>query len=84
MSEKLRVLIAALGGTISADRDPNGRNVPMRSAEDLISAIPDADEIAEVSTAYVKRVSSRAIKPQDMCVLAREIRAGVYSWKCEK
>ena len=77
MREKPRVLVAALGGTISADRDPRGRNVPTRSAGDLVSAIPEAGEIADVSAADVKRVSSRAISPQDMCALAHEIRVGV-------
>lgn len=77
MSEKPRVLVAALGGTISADRDPRGRNVPTRSAGDLVSAIPEVGEVARVFTADVKRVPSRAVSPRDMCLLAREVRAGV-------
>jgi L-asparaginase len=68
------VLVAALGGTISAARDRHGHNVPARSADDLVSAFPEVGEIADVSTLDVKQVSSRAVTPEDMHVLAQKIR----------
>ena len=77
MKNRPRVLVAALGGTISAVPDKQGHSVPARSATELVASVPEAGEIADVSTADVKRVSSRAITPSNMCSLARRIRAGV-------
>ena len=77
MKGRPRVLVAALGGTISAVPDKQGHSVPARSAPELVASVPEAGKIADVSTADVKRVSSRAITPSDMCSLARRIRAGV-------
>lgn len=71
------VQVIALGGTISATSDERGHGVPVQAAADLIASVQGASEIAEISTADVKQVSSRAIAPADMCMLAREIYAAV-------
>jgi L-asparaginase len=68
-----RVLLAVVGGTISAATDMQGRNVPARSAAQLLDAVPGAEEVAEVIAVDVGRASSRAIGPADMCRLAHEI-----------
>jgi L-asparaginase len=68
-----RVLVAALGGTISATPDAQGRNVPARNAADLVDVVPGAEEVAEVIAVDVGWMSSRAIGPADMCRLAHEI-----------
>lgn len=69
--------MAALGGTISAAPDAQGRNVPTRNAADLVNAMSGAQEIAEVIVVDVGRISSRAIGPADMCRLAHEIEGRV-------
>ncbi len=75
MKRHPRVLVAALGGTISAAPDAQGRNVPVRNAADLVDIVPGAKEVAEVVAVDVDRISSRAIGPADMCRLAHEIEA---------
>lgn len=73
MKRRPRVLVAALGGTISAAPDAQGRNVPARNAADLVGAVPGAEGVAEVIAVDIGRTSSRAIGPADMCRLAHEI-----------
>ena len=77
MSKRPRVLLIALGGTISAAPDEVGRSFPTRVAADLLSSVPDAASIAEVTAADVKQVPSRAVTPADMCALAHEVQNGV-------
>ncbi len=77
MNERPRVLLIALGGTISAAPDEVGRSFPARVATDLVSSVPDAAAIADVTAADVKQVPSRAVTPVDMCALAHEVRDGV-------
>jgi L-asparaginase len=77
MSERPRVLLIALGGTISAAPNEVGRSFPARVATDLLSSVPDAAAIADVTAADIKQVPSRAVTPADMCALAHEIRGGV-------
>jgi len=67
------VLVAALGGTISAVPDERGYNVPGRSSVQLVDAVPGAEEVAEVIAVDVGRISSRAVGPANMCRLAHEI-----------
>lgn len=73
MRRRPRVLVAALGGTISAVPDGEGHNVPGRSSVQLVDAVPGAEEVAEVLAVDVGRISSRAVGPVDMCRLAHEI-----------
>jgi len=77
VKKRPRILLVALGGTISAAPDECGRNVPTRAAADMLGSLPGAEKIAEVVAADEKRVSSRAVTPADMCSLAHGIRAGV-------
>ena len=77
MKGRPRVQVIALGGTISATSDERGYGVPVRDASDIVASVPEAGEIAEISAADVKQVSSRAITPADMCSLAHEIYAAV-------
>jgi L-asparaginase len=77
VSKQPRVLLIALGGTISAAPDKVGRSFPTRVAADLLSSVPDAASIAEVTAADVKQVPSRAVTPADMCALAHEVQNGV-------
>src|SRR3712207_8830599 len=44
---------------------------------DLLSSVPDAAAIADVTAADVKQVPSRAVTPADMCALAHEVCDGV-------
>ena len=77
MKKRPRVLLVALGGTISAAPDEVGRSFPARAAADLLSSVPDAAAIADVTAADVKQVPSRAVTPADMCALAHEVCDGV-------
>lgn len=77
MSARPRVLLVALGGTISAVPDERGLSLPARSAADILASVPGAEDLVEVRVADVKQISSRAITPADMYSLAREIRAEV-------
>src|SRR4051794_25414749 len=74
MNKRPRVLLFALGGTISAAPDEVGYSFPARAATDLLSSVPDAAAIANVTGADVKQVPSRAVTPTDMCALAHEVR----------
>ncbi len=76
MNKRPRVLLVAFGGTISAAPDEGGRSFPARAAVDLLSSVPDATGIAEVTAADVRQVPSRAVTPADMCELAHRIRDG--------
>jgi L-asparaginase len=77
VSARPRVLLVALGGTISAVPDERGRSAPTRSAAEILASVPGAEDLAQVRVADAKQVSSRAITPADMCLLAHEIRAGI-------
>jgi L-asparaginase len=68
-----RVLVAALGGTISTVPDAQGRNVPARTVTEIMDAVPGVEEVAEVVAVDVGRISSRAVGPADMHRLAHEI-----------
>ena len=72
-----KVLLVALGGTISAVPDERGHSVAARTADDILASVPGADDFVEVRVADAKQVPSRAITPVDMRSLAREIHAGV-------
>lgn len=76
MNGRPRILLAALGGTISASPDDRGRNAPARSGADILRSVPAARDFVEVQVADVQRVPSRAVTPADMCALADSIRAG--------
>ena len=67
----------ALGATISALQDEQGRNAPARSAADILGSVPEVEDLVEVRVADFKQVPSRAITPADMCSLAREIHVEV-------
>jgi L-asparaginase len=77
VSARPRVLLVALGGTISAVPDERGHSAPTRSAAEILASVPGAEDFVEVRVADAKQVSSRAITPADMYSLAREIRAEV-------
>jgi len=77
MKKRPRVLLIALGGTISAAPDEVGRSFPARAAMDLLSSVQDAAAIADVTAADVKQVPSRAVTPADMCALAHEVCDGI-------
>lgn len=77
MSARPKVLLVALGGTISAVPNERGHSVPARSAADILASVPGAEDLVELRMADTKQVPSRAITPADMCSLAREIHAGV-------
>ena len=77
MKKRPRVLLIALGGTISAAPDEVGRSFPARAATDLLSSVQDAAAIADVTAADVKQVPSRAVTPADMCALAHEVCDGI-------
>jgi L-asparaginase len=77
VSARPRVLLVALGGTISAVPDEWGRSAPTRSAAEILASVPGAEDLAQVRVADAKQVSSRAITPADMCSLARKICAEV-------
>ncbi|WP_166396183.1 asparaginase [Rubrobacter marinus] len=77
MSTRPQVLLVSLGGTIAGVPDERGRNAPAKTAADLLSSTPGAEDLAEVRVADVRQMPSRAISPPDMHALAREIREGV-------
>jgi L-asparaginase len=78
MKKRPRVLLVALGGSISAAPDERGHGVPARAATEILASLPDADGIAEIVPADVKQVPSRAVTPADMCALAHEIQDGMW------
>jgi L-asparaginase len=77
VSERPRVVLVGLGGTISAVPDDRGHAVAARSAAGILASVPGAEDFVEIRAADVRQVSSRAITPADMCSLAHKIRAEV-------
>lgn len=77
MSKRPTILLIAVGGTISAAPDERGRNAPAKSATDILTSLPEAQDVADIRLADAQRMSSRAMTPAYMCSLAHEIRAGV-------
>lgn len=74
MKRRRRILLAALGGTISASVDEQGRYTPVRSGAELLDSVPGILELADVEAAEVARLPSHAVTPADMHDLARGVR----------
>lgn len=73
MRSRPRVLVIGTGGTISTRPDVSGHHRPGGAATDLLAQIPEATEVAEITSMDAGRKPSRAMTPSDMHLLAQKI-----------
>lgn len=71
MSEKPKILHIATGGTIAMAKTPDGSMAPFQNAEELLAAIPQVREIADVHMVTLPEVDSSNISPEYWMDLAR-------------
>jgi L-asparaginase len=67
---KPRISLIALGGTISSIASPAGHHVPTLTGAQLIDAIPEAAELAEIVDIPGKTIGGHALAPADFSSLA--------------
>lgn len=72
------VAVLALGGTIASVPDTGGAGTkPSLTAEDLLAAVPDLGEVAEVHGTSFRQSPSGELLLQDLFALAAEVRRRV-------
>ncbi len=73
MSQKKRVLLIATGGTIASKRSDNGLK-PQITPEELISYIPQVQDICEVEAVQLLNLDSSNMEPQHWKLMVQEIK----------
>ncbi len=64
MNNKKRILVIGTGGTIASKQSESGL-IPLMSAEELVSHVPDVLEYAEIAAVQVCNLDSTDITPSD-------------------
>ncbi len=72
-STRSRILVVSLGGTIASTSSEAGGVVPQLSAQDLIAAVPELEDVAEVSAVSFRQVPSGDLTLGDVAALSRII-----------
>jgi L-asparaginase len=75
--QKPRVALIVLGGTISGAPDAEGKSVPALDADELVRAVPEIGELAEIVAPACPRVGSHALTPADFSAVARLVLAQI-------
>lgn len=73
MPQKKRVLLIATGGTIASKRSDNGLK-PQITPEELISYIPQVQDICEVEAVQLLNLDSSNMEPQHWKLMVRAIK----------
>lgn len=73
MPELPRILHIATGGTIAMAKGPDGAMAPFQSATDLVAAVPEVQEIADVHMETLPEIDSSNIYPEYWLQIARVI-----------
>jgi len=73
---KEKVLLISLGGTIASTNKGSSKPgvTPKLTADDLVSSIPELDNVAEVSTMSFRQLPSPDLTIHDMVELVKEIK----------
>lgn len=69
------VVIITTGGTIASHPDASGGVVAADSPEDLLAAVPQLQQLAEIRTEEIFRIGSYLLKPEDMLQLAHRVKS---------
>ena len=72
-----RVSVFSMGGTIASSADHAGRAQSRLAAQDLIAAVPQLKEVAELSVTSFRQVPSGELTIQDLVALVNEVRRRV-------
>ena len=72
-----RITVFSTGGTIASIRGPDGAAAPSLTAADLVAAVPQLEEFAEVAAVPFRQVASSDLALADMIALAIEIERAV-------
>jgi L-asparaginase len=73
MSEKPRIAVLALGGTIAMVKGDQGGVRPGLGAADLVAAVPGIEELATLRAETVKTVGSSDLRIEDVLAVAARI-----------
>lgn len=73
MTDKPRIAVLALGGTIAMVKGDHGGVRPGLGADDLVAAVPGIDRFATISAETVKTVGSSDLAVDDVLAVARRI-----------
>lgn len=72
--QRPRVVVLTTGGTIASRPDPSGGVVAAASGEELLSAVPGLEEVADVRVEDLFKIGGYLMSPEDMLAVARRIR----------
>lgn len=72
--ERPTVVVLTTGGTIASRPDPSGGVVAAATGEELIEAVPDLEEVAEIRVEELFRIGGYLMTPEDMLKVARRVR----------
>ncbi len=73
-TERPAVVVLTTGGTIASRPDPAGGVVAAATGEELLSAVPDLEDIADIRIEELFRIGGYLMTPEDMRQVARRIR----------
>lgn len=73
MSEKPNILLITMGGTIAMAKTSDGVMVPFQNAEQLLTAVPEVQEIADVHMLSLPAIDSSNISPEYWLELTRTV-----------
>jgi L-asparaginase len=72
--QKPKVMVLTTGGTIASRPDPSGGVIAAASGEELLSAVPDLEEVAEVRVEDLFKIGGYLMKPENMMEVAQRVR----------
>ena len=81
-SGRPRIAIFSTGGTIASTRQGGGAATPSLTAEELVKAVPQLGDVAEVRAFRFRQLPSSDLTISDMVALAGEIRRAVDGGVC--
>jgi L-asparaginase len=77
MATRPKVTVFSTGGTIASVRGTSGAASPNLTAEDLVAAVPQLADIAEVEAIRFRQVASSELTISDLMVLSGRIAGAV-------
>src|SRR5579875_2460376 len=72
-----RVVLYSTGGTIASVGSPAGQAVPRLGAEDLVAAVPQLGEVADLEAMTLRQVASPELNLVDLLELVQEAATAV-------
>jgi L-asparaginase len=76
-SNRPKIAVFSTGGTIASMRQDGGAAAPSLTAEELVKALPQLSDVAEVRTFRFRQLPSSDLTISDMIALAQEIRRAI-------